>query len=127
MVKGDGGAIGITEDPFALRRWMVSGPEVSQLVHQYELVSQAKFGNQDIRHHEQSSQFQKVFTDMVKKLFSAMKDLGNPFQEESKDLLTLYTKIIAHPSAAELVRTHIDKGQAAYKYFFNSHGDEASF
>ncbi len=105
----------------------MSGPEVRPLVHQYELVSLAKFGNEDIRHHEQTSQSQKAFTDMVKKLFSAMKDLGNPFQEESKDLLTLYTKIIAHPSAAGLVRTHLDKGQAAFKYFFNSHGDEASF
>ena len=51
VVKGDGGAIGITEDPSALRRWMVSGPEVSRLVHQYEMVSQAKLGNEDIRHH----------------------------------------------------------------------------
>ncbi len=106
---------------------MVSGPEVSQLVHQYKLVSLAKFGNEDIRHHEQTSQSQKAFTGMVKKLFSAMKDLANPFQEESKDLLTLYTNIIAHPGAAELVRTHTDKGQAAFKYFNNSHGDEASF
>ena len=32
-----------------------------------------------------------------------MKDLGNPFQEESKDLLTLDTQNIAHPSAAELL------------------------
>lgn len=127
VVKGDGGAIGITEDPSALRRWMVSGPEVSELVHQYELASQAKLGNEDIRHHEQTSQSQKSFTDKVKNLFSAMKDLGNPFQEESKDLLTLDTKIFAHSSAAELVRTHIDKGQAAFKDFFNSLGDEASF
>lgn len=32
-----------------------------------------------------------------------MKDLGNRFLEESKDLLTLDTKLIAHPSAAELL------------------------
>ena len=36
VVKGDGGAIGLTEDPSALRRWMVAGPEVSHLVSQYE-------------------------------------------------------------------------------------------
>ena len=34
VVKGDGGAIGVTEDLSALRPWMVSGPEVSQLVNQ---------------------------------------------------------------------------------------------
>lgn len=54
VVKGDGGAIGITEDLSALRRWMVSVPEVSQLVNQYELASQAKTANEDIRHHEQN-------------------------------------------------------------------------
>ncbi len=28
QVKGDGGAIGLTEDPGALRRWMVAGPHL---------------------------------------------------------------------------------------------------
>ena len=32
LVKGDGGAIGLTEDPAALRRWMVAGPEISRLI-----------------------------------------------------------------------------------------------
>ncbi|RXN31429.1 hypothetical protein ROHU_004760 [Labeo rohita] len=111
VVKGDGGAIGVTEDPSALRRWMVSGPEVSQLVIQYELASEVNEATEDIRHHEQTRQSQKSFTDKVQRLFAVMKDLGNPFQEESKDLLTLDTKNIAHPSAAELVRTHLEKGQ----------------
>ena len=32
MVKGDGGAVGLTENPSPLRRWMVSGPEISRVV-----------------------------------------------------------------------------------------------
>jgi len=28
QVKGDGGAIGLTEKPGALRRWMVAGPQL---------------------------------------------------------------------------------------------------
>ena len=35
-IKGDGGAIGLREDPSALRQWMVAGPEVSHLVVGYE-------------------------------------------------------------------------------------------
>ncbi|KAL0198142.1 hypothetical protein M9458_006682, partial [Cirrhinus mrigala] len=127
VVKGDGGAIGVTEDPSALRQWMVSGPEVSQLVNQYELASEVNEATEDIRHHEQTRQSQKSFTDKVQRLFAVMKDLGNPFQEESKDLLTLDTKNIAHPSAAELVRTHLEKGQVAFRDFFNGLGDETSF
>ena len=34
VVKGDGGAIGVTEDSSALRRWMIAGPQVSHLVAQ---------------------------------------------------------------------------------------------
>ena len=127
IVKGDGGAIGITEDPSALRRWMVSGPEVSHLVSQYESASELKVSSEDDKHHEQSYQSQKSFRNQVQKLFCVMKDLGNPFQEESKDLLTLDTKTIAHPSAAELITTHIDKGKVAFKEFFESLGDESSF
>ena len=40
-IKANSGAIGVTEDPSALRRWVVAGPEVSQLVAQYELASVA--------------------------------------------------------------------------------------
>ena len=37
VIEADGGAIGVTEYPSALRRWMVAGPEVSQLVAHYEI------------------------------------------------------------------------------------------
>ena len=47
VIKGDGGAVGVTENPSALRRWMVSGPEVSHLVAQYKAVSQAKDATQN--------------------------------------------------------------------------------
>lgn len=35
-MKSDGGAIGITEKPSALLRWMTSGPEVCQLVNELD-------------------------------------------------------------------------------------------
>ena len=50
-----------------------------------------------------------------------------PLLEESKNLLTLDTKLIAHPSAAKLVTTHFEKGEVAFKDFFNGLDDEASF
>jgi len=31
-VKGDGGAVGLTENPMALKRWMVSGPEIARVI-----------------------------------------------------------------------------------------------
>ena len=32
VIKGDGGAIGLTEDPSALRQWMMAGPEICKFV-----------------------------------------------------------------------------------------------
>ena len=42
VIKDDWGAIGVTEDPSALRRWMIACPEVSHLVAQNEIASEAK-------------------------------------------------------------------------------------
>ena len=30
-IKGDGGAVGLTDNPDALQRWMVAGPEVAMV------------------------------------------------------------------------------------------------
>jgi len=32
LVKGSGGAVGITENPVAFKRWMVAGPEEARLL-----------------------------------------------------------------------------------------------
>ena len=58
VIKGKGGAIGVTEDPSSLRRWMVAGREVSRLATEYEFVSEAKDSNEKIRHHEQTARAQ---------------------------------------------------------------------
>ena len=35
-VKGDGGAVGLTDNPNALQRWMVAGQEMSRMVAEFE-------------------------------------------------------------------------------------------
>lgn len=36
QVKGDGGAVGLTESSSQLLRWMVSGPEISRAISEFE-------------------------------------------------------------------------------------------
>ena len=36
VVKDGGGAVGLTECPAALRRWMVSGPEMARVINDFE-------------------------------------------------------------------------------------------
>ena len=124
VIKADGGAIGVTEDPSALRRWMVAGPEVSHLVAQYEAASGTKEGIEHTSHHEQTERAQRMFLEKVEKLSQAMIDMGNPFQEESRDLLSLDTKDIAHHTAAELIGTHYEKGRVRFQEFMKGLEEE---
>ena len=59
----------MTEDPSALRTFMVAGPEVSRLATEYEIVSGAKDANEKVRHHEQTARAQQ---QVVAKLESCM-------------------------------------------------------
>jgi hypothetical protein len=58
----------------------------------------------------------KAFFDKVQKLYT-MEDVGNPFMEETGDLFTLDTKIIAHPSVAEMVASQYDDGKTRFNEF----------
>ena len=55
VIKCEGGVIGVTEDPSALRRWMIAGPEVSRLAGEYECSSALIDANETERHHEQTT------------------------------------------------------------------------
>ena len=60
MVKSSGGAIGLTENPSAFRRWMVTGPEQARLLTEFE----SKFMDLDGHgkaHHEHTPSHQDAF------------------------------------------------------------------
>ena len=55
VVKSSGGAIGLTENPSALRKWMVSGPEQARLLKEFEkehLLIIAVDSESDFHHEE---------------------------------------------------------------------------
>ena len=58
----------------------------------------------DVCHHDQTPSIQTAFAKDVCSLVSAFDDLGNPFEEESNDLLVLDTKEISYQSSVEVVR-----------------------
>jgi hypothetical protein len=60
----------------------------------------------------------KAFLDKVQKLYT-MQDMDNPFMEETGDLFTLDTQIIAHPSVAEMVASQNDNGKTRFNEFLN--------
>lgn len=67
IVKGDGGAIGLTEDPAALRRWMVAWPEISRFIDEFTGLC-GNVNEKREKHHEETHAAQKDFYTKVNRL-----------------------------------------------------------
>ena len=92
-------------------------------------MSEAKDANEKIRHHEQTARSQRQFYEKVEKLYSVMKEMRNPFQDETADLLILDTKLIATQDSDNMVTSHYKTGQSRFKAFIGGldKGGEGSF
>ena len=113
-VKGDGGAVGLTENPAAMRRWMVSGPEMSRVIREFQASADNKTHRTGILHHEQTKHAHMVFVRDVKSLHRAMGEMGNPFCDESNDLLVLDNVDVADPVIITALRQMEVLGQEQY-------------
>ena len=69
------------------------------------------------QHHDQQPGVQKNFLKDVTSLVTVIDDMGNPFLEESHDLLVLGTKIIVDASVVETVRKIKSLELEIYKKF----------
>ena len=114
-IKGDGGAVGLTENPGALPRWMIGGPEIARMVTEYEECSSSE--KMSTKHHEQVPSIQNTFLKNVKNLVNAIEELGNPFKEDSGDLLALDTKDIMATEVVESIKNIKTIGQDQHKAF----------
>ena len=120
MVKGSGGAIGLTGNPGALRRWMVAGPEIARIITEFEEQArrpQNKEKDSGDRHQDQHPGVQAAFQKEVKTLVTVLEEMGNPFLEESQDLLIIDTRVMMDDAVADLVRKVESLGEDQYKKF----------
>ena len=115
-VKGDGGAIGITENEAALQQWMVAGPESANIVNEFEDEFHRGKDN-DTRHHEQLPIIQKSFASDFNNVMSCFEKLGNPFSEDSRDLYALDTKVLMSDEVVATLRSVQNKGKDQYEKF----------
>ena len=60
VIKGDGGAVCLTDNPAALKRWMVAGPEVARSIKEFEVTFQTPQTG-DTRHPKQTPNEQRAF------------------------------------------------------------------
>ena len=76
IVKGSGGAVGLTESPTAFQRWMVSGPGFARLLVEFQapyLTENDPNAEKSLKHHESDISTQKTYQTQVLKLTDAMK------------------------------------------------------
>lgn len=116
IVKGDGGAVGLTENPAALRRWMIGGPELSRMVQEFE-KSTFTFETQKLQHHEQKPGVQSNFMKDVQNTVNAFEELGSPFTEETNNLLALHTRDIMEANVVATVKRAREIGEEQLKSF----------
>lgn len=122
VVKGDGGAIGLTEDPSALRRWMIAGPEISRLVDEFT-ASSGKVKVKKSKHHEETQSSQKQFFEKVVKLRTVFSEMGNPFEDDSTDLYAIDSKDVADIKVSGSMQQLSKLGERQYKRFLESMSD----
>ena len=81
-VKGSGGCIGLTENPTAFQRWMLSGPEMARLQNEFEneyLPYADSDHPRNFQNHEQGFSAQITFQKQVNNFIETITKMGNPF------------------------------------------------
>jgi hypothetical protein len=119
LVKGSGGAIGLTENPSASRKWVIAGPEQARLIVEFERQFSRQIQEKHL-HHEEGLSAQNTFKQQVLGLVETMNDLGNPFLDHSSELLKLDTRDVMNESLIETVRTVESLGKMKYMEYRES-------
>ena len=120
VVKASGGAVGLTENPVAFRRWMTAGPELARFLRQYEngyLHDDDPENPANFEHHEQGLAAQKTFQRQVDSLSNTTRQMGNPFLDDFPELVTLDSRNCANEAVVNTIRTLEDTGTKKYQEY----------
>ena len=110
-VKSSGGAVGLTENPSAFRKWMVSGPEQARILKEFEEDLPQHKDSEYGFHHEEGFSTQRNFKEQTVNLVQVFCELGNPFLDDSDELLALDTRNVLDESVVNTVQS---KGKDQY-------------
>ena len=117
-VKGKGGVVGLTENPTALKRWMIAGPEFARLNTEFESLFFPEMDpDVNFRHHEEGLALQQSFKKQITSLIHVIEDFGNPFMESGLEVVVLNTRDCVSYEAASSVRQVEVLGKLQYDEF----------
>ena len=118
-VKGSGGAVGLTENPAAFRRWMTAGPEQARLLKEFECEFMKEASAKQL-HHEEGFSTQKAFKEQTQSLVDAINEMGNPFLHDSADLVVLDSRDILDNTVVSTVRRVEKHGLEQYNMYYET-------
>ncbi|CAL8342969.1 unnamed protein product [Arctogadus glacialis] len=115
-IFGEDKFVVMLENPDMLERWIVTGPEISRVLEEFTTVNDSD-DSEWRPHHEEGSASQQRFQRHTKDLMELLLSNGNPFEESSKDLVTLDNKVCESAAAAASVLKVESMGQEQYNNF----------
>ena len=126
IVKSSGGVIGITNNPAALRRWMLSGPELARCVNEFQDEYFNEDGEHKNTHHEQAHSIPALFQKQVISLAETITRMGNPFLDDFQDLVNLENRNCLDESGVMDLNVLDTTGKEYYNHFAKSVFEERS-
>ena len=116
--KGKGGVVGLTENPSALQRWLVAGPQMARLLTEFESTFLLEDDSEhNYEHHEEGLFTQEAFRKQASKLTDVITDYGNPFLDDYPELLVFHTRDCVDDSVVATIRNFETLGKDQYKKF----------
>ena len=118
VIKGDGGAIGLLDNPSALKRWMLAEPENAQPLPDFPMHSLFDKERPNLQnHHEEQPYFQKMFLRKAQALREAFEDIGNSFLENGQELFALDIGAVMEKDCVEAVMNVKKSGFCQFEQF----------
>ena len=119
LVKSSGGAVGLTENPSAFKKWMIAGPEQARLLKEFEQEYISEDGTKQ-QHHEEGMSTQKIFKEQALALVHTIRGMSNPFVDDTSDLIMLDTRNVIDESVVNTVRTVESVGRDQYNKYHDT-------
>ncbi|MES9882214.1 MAG: hypothetical protein ABW185_15180 [Sedimenticola sp.] len=119
VIKGHGGATGLFDDPSSLMNLMLSGPEMSRAIEQFE-ISAFPTHVSSKSHHEEAHTYQVSFAKDVQSLIQVMKSKGNPFSETSPNLIALDTQEVMDDLVVHCLKQAHTLGTATHQQYVST-------
>ena len=90
---------------------------MARIIEEFQAATDKVGTASDTRHHEESNPVQVSFAQDVQSVTDIIEQMGNPFTENSSDLIILDTRDIAGPAIIEFVRQIEKLGTHRYELY----------